>query len=469
MSFTSFDFFVFFVCVWCVQRVLPHRPRNLFLLAASYFFYGCWNWKLLSLILLSTCVDYTASHRIAATDDEAARRRWLTFSCVVNLSVLAFFKYANFGIESAESLLTSLGVTTTDWRLDILLPAGISFYTFQTMSYTIDVYRRDLKPLDNFFDYALYLSFFPQLVAGPIERGTHLAPQMTGKHVANWHDIQYGAWLCVKGIFKKAVIADNLAPLVDGVFNSTSPQCGTAVLLALYAFAFQIYGDFSGYSDIARGTAKMLGYDIMLNFRLPYFAQSPSEFWQRWHISLSSWLRDYLYIPLGGNRRGTFFTYRNLLLTMLLGGLWHGAAWNFVIWGAWHGLLLIGQRLLSGGKPESSGSSAWAVWSRRIAMFHLVCIGWLFFRANTLPQSLQFLQALGSSWTWNTELAMMAWQIGFLCGPLLLIQWLQESSKDLNVVLHMSLMPRTAVITVVLFMILTLGSFGGREFIYFQF
>ncbi|MCA9079633.1 MAG: MBOAT family protein, partial [Planctomycetaceae bacterium] len=275
----------------------------------------------------------------------------------------------------------------------------------------------------------------------------------------------------LKGVFKKAVIADNMAPLVDGVFNdaSTIPS-GTAILIALYAFAFQIYGDFSGYSDIARGTARMLGYDLMVNFRLPYFAQGPSEFWQRWHISLSSWLRDYLYIPLGGNRGSALMTYRNLVLTMLLGGLWHGAAWTFILWGAWHGLLLTMQRWWNaGGHPHAAPVSTSIVWLRRIAMFHLVCIGWLFFRANSITQAMTFLQQLASVWAWDTVTAQMAWPLVLLCGPLMIAQYLEESTRDLNYVQHLTLFPRTVVYTVVLLLILGLGSFGGREFIYFQF
>ncbi|MCA8992786.1 MAG: MBOAT family protein [Planctomycetaceae bacterium] len=468
MSFTTSDFLIFFLLVCCLQRLLPHRPRNVFLLACSYFFYGCWDWRFLSLIVFSTVVDYVASHRIAATEEAPTRRKWLIISCVVNLGLLAFFKYANFGVTAANQLLAQMGIDPAFARLNILLPVGISFYTFQTMSYTIDVYRRSLKPLDSFIDFALYVAFFPQLVAGPIERGTALAPQMTRKTLATWAGIRFGVWLCLKGVFKKAVIADNMAVLVDGVFNSDDPQSGTAILLATYAFAFQIYGDFSGYSDIARGTAKLMGYDLMVNFRLPYFAQSPSEFWQRWHISLSSWLRDYLYIPLGGNRGGTLLTYRNLVLTMLLGGLWHGAAWTFLIWGAWHGVILVLQRLTGFGEAGKDDSSL-AIWTRRIVMFHLVCVGWLLFRANSMSQVVLFTQSLLTNWTWNIELAQMAWQLVFLCGPFLVIQYAQETSKDLNYVLHLSLVPRTVVYATVLFLILTVGNFGGREFIYFQF
>jgi D-alanyl-lipoteichoic acid acyltransferase DltB (MBOAT superfamily) len=469
MSFTSIDFLIFFIICWLIQRILPHRPRNLFLLATSYFFYGCWDWRFLSLIFLSTALDYVCSHRIARSSDPSIRNWYLTLSCVANLGLLGFFKYFNFFIDSATTLLHSAGYSGPDLHLNIVLPVGISFYTFQTMSYTIDVYRRDLTPLDNFIDFALYVAFFPQLVAGPIERGASLAPQMLRKKVASWEEIQTGTWLCTKGIFKKAVIADNMASIVNDVFGGSVSPSGTAVLLGLYAFAFQIYGDFAGYSDIARGTARMMGYELMLNFRLPYFATTPSEFWQRWHISLSSWLRDYLYIPLGGNRGGLGMTYRNLLLTMLLGGLWHGAAWTFVLWGAFHGTLLVIQRLVLPGVDSRLTTSAAGRWLQRLVMFHLICIGWLFFRAESVNQVLYFFQQLMTHWTWNQELAQIGWQIVLLCGPLMAVQAVEESTGDLNIIPHLTLIPRTLAYLVVLIMIMTLGSFGSHEFIYFQF
>ncbi len=450
--------------------MLPHRPRNLFLLAASYFFYGCWSWKFLSLIVISTLVDYYCSHGIEEAASEKRKKLLLVTSCVVNLGILGFFKHANFFVDSLEQSLSFYGYDPGSWRLDIVLPVGISFYTFQTMSYTIDVYRGQLKPLKNVIDFALYVAFFPQLVAGPIERGAHLAPQMTRKTVPHWDDISFGSWLCLKGLFKKAVIADNMAVIVDQVYNSNEPVSGTAVLLATYAFAFQIYGDFSGYSDIARGTARMMGYDLMLNFRLPYFSRSPSEFWQRWHISLSSWLRDYLYIPLGGNRGGEWKTIRNLMLTMLLGGLWHGAAVTYLIWGIFHGIILATHRIWRNFFPVTNNKPNIIVrLIQMILMFHLICVGWLFFRANSIESLFLMSHALLTNWQWNKELAVMTWQIILLCAPLLCVQWLQEQTKDINLIRNLSLAPRTLAYTVVVVAILTLGSFGGREFIYFQF
>ena len=474
MIFTSFDFLLFFLIVLAVQAVLPHRPRNKFLLGASYFFYGCWDWRFLSLIIASTLIDFTCSHAIAGSQSAFRRRLLLTFSVTANLSILGFFKYANFFVDSAEQLLSGLSLPVSDWRLDVILPVGISFYTFQTMSYTIDVYRGKLRPLDNLIDFSLYVAFFPQLVAGPIERGASLAPQMTGKPPVSLDDLYAGSWLVVKGVFKKAVIADNLAPVVQSVFSASSPS-GPEVLIGVYAFAFQIYGDFAGYSDIARGTARMMGYRLMLNFRLPYFATNPSEFWQRWHISLSSWLRDYLYIPLGGNRGGTLRTCRNLMITMVLGGLWHGAAWTFVVWGAYHGAILVAYRLVTANRQPASaaarpsGFSA-LQWGIQVAvMFHLVCIGWLLFRAESLAQAGRMLAALVGPWQWTGELAQPAWQIVLLCGPLLMVQLLEERTKNLNLIPCLSLLPRTLAYAATLGAILTLGNFGGQEFIYFQF
>ena len=298
MLFNSFDFLLFFIPVLLLQWLLPHKPRNLFLLTASYFFYACWDWRFLSLILLSTVVDFYCGQAIADSSDNRRRKLLVSISVVVNLTILGFFKYFNFFIDSAHEALASLGFSPATWHLDIILPVGISFYTFQTLSYSIDVYRGEVKPARKIADFALFVAFFPQLVAGPIERAKNLLPQMLKKPVFSLDQFYEGCWLVFWGLFKKVVIADNLAVIVDRAFNDPSLTNGE-LLIALYAFAFQIYCDFSGYTDIARGIAKMMGYELMLNFRLPYFAKNSSEFWHRWHISLSTWLRDYLYIPLG--------------------------------------------------------------------------------------------------------------------------------------------------------------------------
>lgn len=468
MLFNSFDFLIFFVAVFVVQLVLPHRSRNLFLLAASYFFYGCWDWRFLGLMLLSTVIDFYCSHQIHKSEDQLRRKRFLTVSVLANLSVLGFFKYFNFFADSARELAAAGGLVFSDFTFEIVLPVGISFYTFQTMSYTIDVYRGDMRPLQRFSDFALYVAFFPQLVAGPIERGTRLAPQIEEGRRTSWCGMQDGGWLVLKGLFKKAVIADNMAPIVDQVFTASNPT-GPEVWLAVYAFAFQIYGDFSGYTDIARGVGRMMGYDLMLNFRMPYLATSPSDFWQRWHISLSSWLKDYLYIPLGGNRGGALLTMRNLVLTMLLGGLWHGAAWTFVLWGAFHGLILIAYRL-AGKLVESPTLFSFRWWLQVAVMFHLTCFGWLIFRAESLGQLSTMLAALHDlSVPLSVDGQIMAWKLILLASPVFLFHLAQEYCRTTELVPFLSIMPRAAVYSGMIIAIFAVGSFGSREFIYFQF
>ncbi len=384
MSFTTPAFVLFFLVFLWLWPNLRGRPRQVFLLAASYLFYACWSAPLLLLLIGSTVLDYTVAGALGRSDDPQRRRLLLGLSLAGNLGVLGFFKYYNFFADSAAAGLQALGLHVDAPTLAIVLPVGISFYTFQTLGYTIDVYRRQLAPCRSPLDFALYVAFFPQLVAGPIERAGHLLPQLADPD-ARRADLS-GWGLIAIGAFKKVVIADNLAPLVDVVYADPEHAWPLALWFATYAFALQIYCDFSGYSDIAVGVARLLGFDLIQNFRAPYAALGPAELWRRWHISLSLWLRDYLYVPLGGNRGGPWLTARNLLLTMLLGGLWHGAAWNFVLWGAWHGLLLIffrpvfWDRLRNRLRPISPLVDL----IRWLVFFHLVCLGWALFRAASL-------------------------------------------------------------------------------------
>ncbi|MCS7469426.1 MBOAT family protein [Stieleria sp. ICT_E10.1] len=468
MLFNSLDFLGFFIVVFVVQLCLPHRPRNLFFLAASYFFYGCWDWRFLGLMAVSTVIDYICSHRIATSDDAATKRRLLAVSMIANLAILGFFKYAGFFVDSWITLAASRGIELSPRTWQILLPVGISFYTFQTMSYTWDVYRGEMKPLKRFADFALYVAFFPQLVAGPIERGKRLSPQIKSGPRTTLDGFQSGSWLVFKGLFKKAVIADNLAPVVDSMFALESPSA-VQVMIGAYAFAFQIYGDFSGYTDIARGVGRMLGYDLSLNFRLPYLATNPSEFWQRWHISLSSWLRDYLYIPLGGNRNGPWMTSRNLMLTMLLGGLWHGAAWTFVIWGAFHGVLLICHRRTTRGVGWSDHWIRRTYPLRLFCMFHLTCLGWLIFRADSLENLHNMLSGLLRWSAISIADWQNIWMLALLAAPLMVLHWMKERSQTLVFVPNLSLVPRLTIYTTMAATILALGSFGKQDFIYFQF
>ena len=347
------QFFAAFVLLyWLARNSLP--LRNWLILGASYLFYGWWSpdkaeaiptnallatlWhcRFLAILVATSLLDFSIALGLDKLATPRSRKWLLSASIAANLGVLGFFKYHDFFALSFSSLLSSLGIPLQARTLGLILPVGISFYTFQSMSYTIDVYRRELPATRNLVNFLAYVSFFPQLVAGPIERARHLLPQFAQTRVITLPMLEEGVWLMLWGMFKKVVLADNFAPLAEMVFGSSHFTSATVVLGTL-AFGLQIYCDFSGYSDIARGTARVLGFDIMWNFNLPYSVASLREFWQRWHISLSTWLRDYLYIPLGGNRFGTTRTYLNLIITMLLGGLWHGAAWNFVLWGLWHG------------------------------------------------------------------------------------------------------------------------------------
>jgi D-alanyl-lipoteichoic acid acyltransferase DltB (MBOAT superfamily) len=470
MIFNSLVFWVFFAAVYGLYRALPHRGQNVLLLVSSYFFYGWWDWRFLSLIFISTVVDYWAGLAMErAGENERRRRIALWVSVATNLGILAFFKYFNFFADSLAGLLQVVGVDTPVRHLNIILPVGISFYTFQTMSYTLDIYRRQLKPTRNFLDFAAFVSFFPQLVAGPIERAAKLLPQIEQPRTIRRGDMESGAWLVVWGLFKKCVVADNLAVLVDGVFGAETAT-GAAALLALYAFAFQIYCDFSGYSDIARGLARWMGIELMLNFNNPYFAVNPKEFWARWHISLSSWLRDYLYISLGGNRRGRGRRYANLALTMLLGGRWPGAAWTCGVWGAFHGLLLVVYHAwASRFAPKGGADSGRGVWLRRILLFHLVCLGWLFFRAESLGQAGALLQQIFTAFEWNGQAVNMLAALIVLCLPLWLVQGLQVRTGRLDAPMELSLVPRAALLAEMILMFLALGHTGGGAFIYFQF
>lgn len=371
--------------------MITPRWRTFLLFAASYYFYMCWKPEYIFLILGSTMIDFIAAKKIYHSDTDKRRKMWLFVSLASNLSVLFLFKYFNFLSENVTNILNSFNVFYEQPVYDLLLPVGISFYTFQTLSYSVDVYRGKLKPENSFMRFALFVSFFPQLVAGPIERATHLLPQFKKSYSFEYHRVVSGLRLILWGFFKKVVIADNLALLVDQVFNNPGGQNGLTFAIATYFFAFQIYCDFSGYSDIAIGSARILGFDLMQNFRQPYLSKSIKEFWGRWHISLSTWFRDYVYIPIGGNRAVKWRWYYNLLITFLISGLWHGANWTFVIWGAFHGVLLIlGIELVKYIKPPSTNLGKAL---RIIIVFHLVTLAWVFFRAESIQSAFDVIQS----------------------------------------------------------------------------
>jgi alginate O-acetyltransferase complex protein AlgI len=475
--FNSLGFWVFLGAVWLLYITLSLRWQNRLLLVASYVFYAAWDYRFLSLIVLSTAVDFVAGRRIESSQDHAARRRWLYLSLAVNLGLLGAFKYCGFFVDSAQRLLTGLGWGGEHWSLNVIVPVGISFYTFQTLSYTIDIYRGRLKPVSSLVDFALFVAFFPQLVAGPIERAASLLPQLARARALTWEGLAKGAVLIVFGLFKKVAIADQMAPHVQAAFADPSATSSPGLLLGLYAFSLQIYADFSGYTDIARGVGKLLGIDLIENFRQPYFSASITEFWRRWHVSLSAWLRDYLYIPLGGNRGGRLRTYRNLMLTMLLGGLWHGAAWTFVVWGALHGAylavhkLMLSRRSKPGPGEEVATTRGWIVWGLQVGLvFHLVTLTWIFFRAEDLPTALSYLEGLLA---WRAEgvsmggsvLRKAAWLVASL---LVVIEIPQHRSGDQTALLTWRSPWRIAGLLVLVLWTITAET-QGDEFIYFQF
>jgi D-alanyl-lipoteichoic acid acyltransferase DltB (MBOAT superfamily) len=470
MIFNSFVFWVFFGFVLLLYWRLPHRQQNWLLLISSYVFYGYWDWRFLGLLAASTVVDYFVGHGLVKMQDQRHRKLLIVVSVVVNLTFLGFFKYYGFFIGEFAELLRALGFTPHLPTISIVLPVGISFYTFQSMSYTIDVYRGATKPAPRLADFALFVSYFPQLVAGPIERTSQLLPQILSPRRYKQGDFAEGLYHILFGLLKKVVIADNLAPIVNRVFDTPFMELsGTEVLLGVYAFAIQIYCDFSGYSSIAQGVSKWMGIDLTYNFRMPYFSRTPSEFWQRWHISLSQWLRDYLYIPLGGNRKGPRRTYINLLLTMLLGGLWHGAAWTFIAWGAWQGLLLICYRLAGVEDGERPGKRAWVSVMQALLMFNLVCVGWLFFRATSWEQAAGMLVRLFTDFTWSDYAAYAAAMLAFFALPLMVYEWFLYRSKDMLLLLHRPVWQQTATLGYFIAMLILFPPLAQQVFIYFQF
>ena len=469
MVFNSLAFFVFLAICLVVYRVLPHRGQNLFLLAASYFFYGAWDWRFLGLLLFSTLFDFTIARQLGATQDPR-RRRWIVSASIcTSLSLLGYFKYVGFFADSLSRLMSQFGVTLRPFELDVVLPVGISFYTFQTMSYVIDVYRGRIAPARNLLDFALYVAFFPQLVAGPIGRAGEILPQVTAPRTQTLAKFQTGAWLILWGLFKKVVIGDNLAWLVDGVYSNAAHPTGPEVLMASWAFGIQAYCDFSGYSDIARGTARLFGFELMVNFRLPYFTTNVGAFWTHWHISLSSWLRDYVYIPLGGNRHRP---YRNLFVTMVLCGLWHGAGLTFVLFGAYHGFVVALHRRFAWvfERLTPSGVLARRAWTLLsvVVSFQVITLGWPLFRASSISRSGELFRALFSD---PTPGLVREWCLPFaiLCLPLLAIQLIQWWMDDLEPVARFPFPLRVALYGALAAGIVLLGEDYGAPFIYFQF
>lgn len=466
MLFHSFTFAAFLVVVVALHQLLPQRFRRYVLLAASYVFYASWNVYYASLILFSTVVDYLVASAMARAEDGGRRKGLLWLSVAVNLGVLAIFKYYNF---FAHSLTDMFSVSLP--LHELLLPVGISFYTFQSMSYTIDVYRRQIPPARDFVDFALFVSFFPQLVAGPIVRAAEFLPQLDRPRQMLPKQAHEGFQLFMIGLFKKIVIADNLALLVDRVHQGPDPFSGADLWVTAYAFAFQIYFDFSGYSDMAIGLAKMFGFEFPENFRRPYCAVNVSEFWRRWHISLSTWLRDYLYISLGGNRAGTWKTLRNLMITMVLGGLWHGANWTFVIWGFLHGAYLMIHRLYG----LVTRRVAWLgelgkTLPMRVAFvlltFHCWVVSMVYFRSQSVDTAHLMLGRMFDPSAWG-GLTLSGYLV--LCGVLYAGHVAEEKFSLIEKLERRPLETRVALWVVAIWAMILLKPQDAIPFLYFQF
>lgn len=498
MLFNSLVFAAFFPTVVALYFLVPRRYRWVLLLGASYYFYAAWRVEYLGLIVLSTLVDYWAGIRMGKLESRDQRRPYLLLSLLVNLGILFTFKYFNFFSSSFSAAFHLFGGSVEAPTLDLLLPIGVSFYTFQTLAYTIDVYRGQQEPERHLGIFALYVSFFPQLVAGPIERSQNMLPQFHTTHSFDYQRAVDGLKLMLWGFFMKLVIADRLAVCVDQVYGNPEAYGGLSATVATYFFAFQIYCDFAGYSSIAIGAARIMGYDLMENFRRPYFAKSISEFWRRWHISLSTWFRDYVYIPLGGNRVSRSRWYGNLFIVFLVSGLWHGAAWTFVVWGGLHGVYMIVSHVTADARDQlwdridelrsegdhgvlgslSSllpGMATMRRWAAVFTTFHLVLFGWVFFRASSLTDvSTIFSRMLTPSFDLPrlteaaggpAELSVAVLSIVFL----LAVHWAERRRDLIAYVAERSVSVRWGTYFALTSAVILFGVFRQQEFIYFQF
>ncbi len=482
MFFNSIDFAVFLPIVFALYWFVVNRDlrlQNLLIVGASYLFYGWWDWRFLSLILLSTVVDYTIGLRLQQEADNQIRKRWLWLSLSVNLGLLGFFKYCNFFIETFTTAFSFMGVPLSTNSLDIILPVGISFYTFQTLSYTIDVYRKKLAPTTDFIAFAAFVSFFPQLVAGPIERATNLLPQFYKDRSFDYHNAVDGLRQILWGLFKKVVIANNCAIFANLAFNNTDEYGGMTLLLGALFFTFQIYGDFSGYSDIAIGTARLFGFDLKQNFAFPYFSRDIAEFWRRWHISLSTWFRDYLYIPLGGSRGGTGMRIRNVFAIFLVSGFWHGANWTFIVWGFLNALYFLPIMLL-GNNRNNLGVVAEGKWLPSLRDFFAILItfgltvfAWIFFRADSVIHAITYITKLFDS----SLLSMPAFSDTMrllvtvvLVVLFMVLEWLWRSEQfALAGIVRVKSQVLRYCCYFLLAMLILLFSGSEEQFIYFQF
>ncbi|MBN2413652.1 MBOAT family protein [candidate division KSB1 bacterium] len=474
MLFNSLDYAIFLPIVLFLYYRLQFRQQNLLLLLASYVFYGFWDVRFLSLIFISTIVDYGVGlwlFHCDQTDRKHFKKLGVIISLTTNLGILGFFKYFDFFVQSADSLLSTFGLSTSLPVLNIILPVGISFYTFQTLSYTLDIYRGKLEPTKNLVDFALFVGFFPQLVAGPIERAANLLPQIQKPRVVSQDCFYKGVYLIITGLVRKVVIADTAGAIVDTYFANPGNFTGFQLTIGLLLYGLQIYGDFAGYSNIARGSAYLLGFELMRNFKHPYFSKNMTEFWHRWHISLSGWLRDYLYISLGGNRKGRVRTYINLMTTMLLGGLWHGANWNFVFWGFLHGLYLVVHKFYRQVFPyKDNVQKGFFYYSTQIlSLGFTLCLAnftWLFFRSTDIQTTQKYLAGLTH---FRIEPTGSIFTLLFLTLLVLLIDIPQTINDNEFTFLRFPVFWKIIFACAALLLLFFSGGGGNAPFIYFQF
>ncbi len=481
MLFNSIEFLIFlpivFILFWFVLNK-SLRGQNILLILASYIFYGWWDWRFLSLIVISSILDFSLARGIEKSDTKARRKQLLWISILVNLGILGFFKYFNFFADSLEDLLGIMGMKADFITLEILLPVGISFYTFQTLSYTIDVYRKEIPASKDIFAFFAYVAFFPQLVAGPIERAKNFLPQFSKTKTFTYENGVDGMRQILWGLFKKVVIADNCAPFVDQIFADPSNYNSPILLLGAVLFAFQIYGDFSGYTDIALGTARLFGFTLMRNFAYPYFSRDIAEFWRRWHISLSSWFKDYLYFPLGGSRGSKNKTIRNVFAIFLVSGFWHGANWTFVIWGGLNALYFLPSLIMGNNRKNLdivANDRRWAslVEVKDMAItFFLTCLAWIFFRAENVTSAFDYIIQIFNPRNVFTEgsaaLQPTVWIVMFFIGLLIGVEWIQRREQH-----GLSIVPKSKLFRYFIYLGLTflvMYHWGAeQEFIYFQF
>lgn len=482
MLFNSLDFAIFLPIVFILYWFVTNKNlklQNFLIVAASYLFYGWWDWRFLSLIFFSTIVNYSVGLSLSKEENKTKKKILLWTSILVNLGFLGFFKYYNFFLDNFVTAFSFFGTDIKANSLNIILPVGISFYTFQTLSYTIDIYKRKLEPTKDFIAFSAFVSFFTQLVAGPIERATNLLPQFYSKRTFDYGKVVDGMRQILWGFFKKIVIADNCAEFANLIFNNSSDYSGSTLVLGALFFTFQIYGDFSGYSDIAIGTSRLFGFDLKRNFAFPYFSRDIAEFWRRWHISLSTWFRDYLYIPLGGSRGGTFMKIRNTFIIFIVSGLWHGANWTFIVWGALNAIyflpLLLTNKNRNNIEIVAKGKFLLSLKELffMIITFSLTVLAWIFFRAENIQHALVYISDIFSaSFFTIPELLSPKQEMVYtmLCICLLLIvEWLQREQKHGFSIHSLNRNLRWTLYFIITLTIITFGHFGENEFIYFQF